>query len=316
MLTQKRLIEYGIFNPDTDPTPLNEIRLYADHPSWAEPKQLLYPFDSSNQNDVLLGGNLISSSGWTSAGWTGNESIGWTHTTGNTTVLSNVLAAVIDHNYQIQIIVTGRTAGSVVVGFGGDISIALNSSAYWTILATTNDNLEIIPTTDFDGTITISLKEVTWQITEEQILAILGLTGVTIASQAWVTTGFVAKVGGKSLILDTEITRLAKSPAIYSINLPAAANLAAKIAAATEGTDYPTGWVLTATDTVNLTITHGLIKEIDHVTVKKVVGAVKTILKPYSTAYSEVTATTTSILVIEGIDPTATQTLIHLTFLP
>jgi hypothetical protein len=102
----------------------------------------------------------------------------------------------------------------------------------------------------------------------------------------------------------------------FTINLPAAANLAAKITAATEGTDYPNGWVLTATDTVNLTITHGLIKEIDHVTVKKVVGAVKTILKPYSTAYSEVTATTTSILVIEGIDPTATQTLIHLTFLP
>lgn len=126
----------------------------------------------------------------------------------------------------------------------------------------------------------------------------------------------LAEVMAYAMSLDIAIAALPILPIMETINLPAAANLVAKVAAAAETTDYPTGWTLEVTDGVNLTITHGLGKEIDHVTVKKVVGAVKKILKPYSTAYSDVSATTTSILVIEGIDPSATQTLIHLTFMP
>lgn len=129
----------------------------------------------------------------------------------------------------------------------------------------------------------------------------------------------LAEVMGYAMSIDIALAAAVGSigavPGQYSINLPAAATLADKIAAATAGVDYPTGWVLSATDSINLTITHNLGKEIDHVTVKKVVGSVKTILRPYSTAYSEVKATSTNVLVIEGIDPTTTQTLIHLTFL-
>jgi len=44
---------------------------------------------------------------------------------------------------------------------------------------------------------------------------------------------------------------------VFTIVLPIAGTLAGSIAAAVEGTDYPTGWVLTASGT-NLQINHGL----------------------------------------------------------
>jgi len=109
-LNETRIRDLELFNPELNPTPIDQLVLVVDHPSFAESMKILFPV-SAAQSDVLLGNNLISSSGWTSVGWTGNESIGWTHTAGNTTVLSNTLAALIDSNYQIQLTVTNRTAG-------------------------------------------------------------------------------------------------------------------------------------------------------------------------------------------------------------
>lgn len=271
-LTQQRPIDLELYSQETDPTPIDQTVLILDHPSWTEPKKVIFPISSSSQ-DVLLGGNLITSSGWTSAGWTGNESIGWTHTIGNTSILSNVLAAIIDSNYQIQLTVTGRTAGSFTVSFGGDTSIALNSSAYYTILATTNGNLQITPTTDFDGTIIIAIKEVVWQITEAEILAILGITG-TITTEEDVAANYVAKVSGKSLILDTEITRLSLiKKNVYEISFTATGSVATRIAAAIEGTDYPPGWVLAAgVSPVDLSITHSLNRRVANVSICAVTG--------------------------------------------
>jgi len=308
---QTRPHEMPIYDPNVQTEAVNEIVTVIDHPNWTEPMQATW-FDQSPDADIILGSELIPATGWTSADWTGNSVDGWEHTTGNTTALLNSLAGVVDKLYLISLTVSGRTAGSFTVTFGGEVSGAIAATYSYSIKATTTGTLIVTPTTDFDGTIIISVKQIVWELTEAEILTILGVDDVVQSSDL---TGYVEAEAGKSLIDDTEIARLLTIGNSYTINLPAAANLAAKIAAATEGVDYPTGWVLTATDTINLTITHGLAKEIDHVTVKKVVGAAKTILKPYSTAYSEVTATTTSILVIEGIDPTTTQTLIHLTFL-
>jgi len=43
---------------------------------------------------ATLGNELLTSSNWTSTGWTGDFTSGFTHTTGNTTALTNTLAAV------------------------------------------------------------------------------------------------------------------------------------------------------------------------------------------------------------------------------
>jgi len=308
-LTQTRPIDLAYYIQETDPTPIDQIVLVVDHSSWTDPKQILFPVNAAN-SDVLLGGNLISSSGWTSAGWTGNSSIGWTHTVGNTTVLSNVLAAIIDSNYQIQLTVTGRTAGSFTVGFGGDVSIALNSSAYYTILATTNDNLEITPTTDFDGTIIIAIKEVVWEITEAELLAILGVA--SIYSQAECDALFVAKVTGKSLILDTEITRLASvNQSVYTVLLPTGANIAARLAGSTT---VPSGWSLAVDSVVNLQVTHTLTgRKCVDVKVWEVDGSNERLAKSFSDAYSGILDNGLTVL-IEGLDTIVLALRIELIF--
>jgi len=309
-ITQPRPTELELFNTETNPTPLNEVVIIIDHPSFTEPMKLLYPFESS-KNDTLLGGNLISTSGWTATGWTGNESIGFTHTVGNTNVLSNVLAGIIDNNYNIGVTVSGRTAGSFVVAFGGDTSIALNSSANYTILATGNDNLEITPTSDFDGTITIAIKEVVYELTEQQILDKLNVSSV--ASEEYVTNGFVAKVAGKSLVLDTDIAKIANikvNP--YQINLPTG-DLSAKIAGATFS---PTGWAtVSLIGGSNMLITHTLTgRKIAFVNVFEIDGSNEDLQSfDKGTAYTGIRGNGSTVL-ISGCTPTLLAARIELMF--
>ena len=108
---------------------------------------------------------FLDADNWTSTDWTGSWAAGWTHTTGNVTVLSHDHAAVAATKYQITYTVSGRTAGTFSIGFGGrtstDTSAALYATGAWGPTATTTGNLTITPTTDFDGTIVISIKSIT-----------------------------------------------------------------------------------------------------------------------------------------------------------
>ncbi len=104
---------------------------------------------------------FLLSTGWTSAGWTGDFATGWTHTTGNVSVLSHNKVAVISTKYQVAYTVTGRTAGSFTLGFGGQSHAALTVTAGWGPTTSSTASLTITPTTDFNGTIVISIKSIT-----------------------------------------------------------------------------------------------------------------------------------------------------------
>lgn len=99
----------------------------------------------------------LTGTGWTSAGWTGDFVTGFTHTTGNTTVLSSSLPAVIGSKYTISYTVTGRTAGTFTIGFGGQTSAALSATGTFSPTATSAANLTITPLTTFNGKIVISI---------------------------------------------------------------------------------------------------------------------------------------------------------------
>lgn len=95
---------------------------------------------------------------WTSAGWQGGMSRGWDHDTGNTSVLSEETPAVSGKKYVITYTVENRTAGTFSIAFGGYSAAGLSSNGKISITTSSTANLEITPTSDFDGAIKISIK--------------------------------------------------------------------------------------------------------------------------------------------------------------
>ena len=124
------------------------------------PSSLLTLASTASLESAVLGSELASSN-WTTTGWTGSFAAGFTHTTGNTTSLTNTLAAVTNNLYQISYTVTGRTAGSFTINFGGESNSGLTATGTWGPKATSTGTFSIAPTTDFDGTIVISVKQIT-----------------------------------------------------------------------------------------------------------------------------------------------------------
>jgi hypothetical protein len=96
---------------------------------------------------------------WTSTGWTGSWAAGWAHTAGNTSALSQSHAAVIGVTYGVSVTITGRTAGSVTVGFGGDIHAEVTATTLYSVAASSVDSLVIKPTSNFNGTIVMAIEK-------------------------------------------------------------------------------------------------------------------------------------------------------------
>ena len=106
-----------------------------------------------------IGSELLSSTGWTAGtGWTGSFGAGYAHSSG-TAALSNSLAAVIGQQYILNITITGVSAGSVTVAFGGVTTSGIAASTNIDILATSVGNLVITPLTAFNGTVVVSIKQ-------------------------------------------------------------------------------------------------------------------------------------------------------------
>jgi hypothetical protein len=106
-----------------------------------------------------IGSELLSSTGWTAGtGWSGSFAAGYAHTTG-TAALSNSLAAVVGKQYTISITITGASAGSISVAFGGVTTSAIAASTILNVLATGVGNLVITPLTAFNGTVIVSIKQ-------------------------------------------------------------------------------------------------------------------------------------------------------------
>ena len=107
-----------------------------------------------------LGAELLTT-GTGDASWTGTSfATGYTHVAGSTTTLTSTLAGVVNTFYQIAYTVTGRTAGSFVIDFGGFTSSALTASNTIGPRATTTGTLVITPTSDFNGTIVLSIRTI------------------------------------------------------------------------------------------------------------------------------------------------------------
>ena len=98
-------------------------------------------------------------SGFTSTGWTGSLGSGFTHTAGNTSSLISSVSLVSSSIYRFSITVSGSTTGSILITGGGLYNTyATNTSDNTDFRSLTSNAIQIAPTSDFNGTIIISLK--------------------------------------------------------------------------------------------------------------------------------------------------------------
>lgn len=112
--------------------------------------------------DNSITGSELLTTGTSDASWTGTSFVtGYTHVVGSTTTLTSTVAAVINNFYLYVITVTGRTAGSFSISFGGSTFTGLTGNGQRSSIATTTDSLVITPTSDFNGTIVLSLRIIT-----------------------------------------------------------------------------------------------------------------------------------------------------------
>jgi hypothetical protein len=153
-----------------------------------------------------LGSELLSATGWASTGWTGSYGAGFTHTTGNTTALSNTLAAVAGKTYVVSVTLSGAGAvGSVNVGFGG-ISTTVSTTGTTTINVTASGtgNLTVTPTSTFVRTVVVSIKEASslaLTLTSTQSTATTVANLVTALNTTYPVLGTFSTTGGTNLTL-------------------------------------------------------------------------------------------------------------------
>jgi hypothetical protein len=85
---------------------------------------------------------------------------GYTHTTGDVTPLTTTLSASIGTYYAIVYTITGRTTGSITIDYGGISLGGITASSGTGLPALSTAVLTITPTTDFNGTVVLSIKTI------------------------------------------------------------------------------------------------------------------------------------------------------------
>jgi len=118
---------------------------------------------SLSSESATFGAELLTSSNWTSTGWTGSYGSGFAHTAGNTTPLTRTITTDAGALYQVSWVVTGRSAGSFIISFEGNTETKVyTGSGSFGPKSLGTGGLLFTPTSDFDGTISsISVKKIT-----------------------------------------------------------------------------------------------------------------------------------------------------------
>lgn len=108
-----------------------------------------------------LGSDIAGATTASGTNWTGTNFLGgYSHAIGSTTALVGTLAASNGQFYFISWTVTGRTAGTFILSFGGFSQSGISATGSNGCLTSSTAVLTLTPTTDFDGTVAISIKVV------------------------------------------------------------------------------------------------------------------------------------------------------------
>jgi hypothetical protein len=150
---------------------------------------------SSATDQASLSSELSSSSGWTTTGWTGSYSAGFTNTSGNTSPLSYTISGMASGQYYVvSAAITSASAGSLTLSLGNTTvnpqeidQLYWSANGTWTagVLTTGTGAFTITPTSTFNGTVgSISVKQVTPISTQNLVTKdSTGATSVSVSQE-------------------------------------------------------------------------------------------------------------------------------------
>lgn len=137
---------------------------------------------------------------------------------------------------------------------------------------------------------------------------------ISDAGGLYIATEVEGALAEVKAIADDNATKVSTGTTGQSITLPSDTTVAGRIAGAIEGTDYPTGWVLTAgSNPVDIDINHGTGKRVKEVTIFSVNGTEERILLG-NAAWSGFLTPDANNLRIESLATINTTIKIYITF--
>ena len=137
---------------------------------------------ASSQSAASLGPERLSSTWSLGAGWAGSFAAGFTHAAGNTATLTEATTYASGNLYTVAWTITGRTAGSVTIAVGGISQGSVTATGAIGPQFTATTGIVVTPTTDFNGTITLSVKSIIAQPATTTWLDAAGNTALEIRS--------------------------------------------------------------------------------------------------------------------------------------
>ena len=124
--------------------------------------------------------------------------------------------------------------------------------------------------------------------------------------------GVAAGVDDDDVVVMSQIAGTSKT---HSIALPNAGSVQGRVDGATVGTDYPTGWTLSAAgNNIDLLVNHNLGKRVSNVNVMTVNGDIEQLLRPFAGAYSGWQTNNANQLQINGLATTPLPIKIYISF--
>jgi hypothetical protein len=138
-----------------------QTQINAKAPSASPSFTGVITLQNTDINWPTLGAELLTSDGWTAnTGWTESPDDVFTHSSGTGT-LTHAITATVGWKYHLSWTITGRTTGSVTISIGGQSFSAIVATSSTGPTATTTGGLVVTPTSDFNGSISLSLKRIT-----------------------------------------------------------------------------------------------------------------------------------------------------------
>jgi hypothetical protein len=192
--------DYGRFFPTTGNFTLQNGGTFTDAGFRLDVNGTTRFIGTASSDTAPLGSELAAVTGtgtnWTLAGTNLNVG-GYTHATGSVVPLTTALAAVNGTYYQIAYTITGRTAGSITIDYGGTSTSGITATGATGPLASSTAVLTITPTTDFNGTVVLSIKSISTSIPSSTFSTSAGTSNIEVRASSSANNTFIGLQTGR-----------------------------------------------------------------------------------------------------------------------